>query len=108
MPAFRIDERAFFLAPTGRGQNEIGHAGGLRRVVHVLHDEKIEPFQNVPALVLIDPRMGRVRADHPQAFDLPAENAFDDLMIRQTVFVGDETAHRCPADRRSFGGALRW
>src|SRR5690606_15354005 len=48
-----------------------------------------EPVEYVFERVLIDPRMGRVGGDHPQPFDLAAQNAFDNLVIRPTIAVGD-------------------
>ena len=34
--------------------------------------------------------MSRVRADDPQPLDLSAEDAFDDLVIGQTILGGDD------------------
>jgi hypothetical protein len=39
--------------------------GGLRRTIHILHDEKVETIENVAQLALIDPRVSRVGKDRP-------------------------------------------
>ncbi len=74
-PPLRVDERAFLLPPAGGRQQQVGELGRLGRVVHVLHDQEIEPAEDLAELALIDPRMGRVGADHPQAADLAGLDA---------------------------------
>ncbi len=50
IPPFGVDERPFLLAPTRRGQHRSRKLRGFRRVIHVLHDQKIEPAQNVAGI----------------------------------------------------------
>ncbi len=87
--AFGVDEGAFFFAPTGGGEDEVGELGGFGRVVHVLNDEEVESVEDFEAGVLVDPGVGRVGANDPEAFDFSAEDAFDDFVVGPTVFLGD-------------------
>ena len=105
----RVDEGSFLLAPAGCWQDEIRHLCRLGIRVHVLHHEKIESIKNVVASVLIDPRVGGVRADHPQTFDLPSQDAFDDFGIRKTVLVGNSIRvdSQDVGDRVTMRGVLK-
>ncbi len=62
---------------------------GFRRVIHVLHDEKIELLNDLVEITLIDPGMRRVRRNHPEAFDLLVGDPFDDLVVGPTILIGN-------------------
>ena len=84
----RIDERPVLLAPRRGGQHEMRFARRLGRVIHVLHDEKIELLENARELVLVNPRMGGVGGDDPQPLDLPIRDALHDLIVGEAVLRG--------------------
>ncbi len=80
-----IDERPFLLTPSRCRQNHIGHLGGFSVGVHILHDKKIEPVEDIVALVLIDPRVRRICADNPQTANPSPQNSFHNLIVWQRV-----------------------
>src|SRR5262245_16857698 len=86
-PPFGIDECAFLLSPTGGRQHQVGYLCRLSAAIHILDNQKIEPIENVARLPLIDPRMRRVGADDPQAADLAAQHAVENLVVRPTVLL---------------------
>ena len=88
-PALRVDERPFLLAPARRRQQQVGELGGLGRVVHVLHDQEVELAQGLAQFRLVDPGMGRVGGDDPEAADLPRADALDDAVVRPARASGD-------------------
>ena len=63
---------------------------GLCVVVNVLHNQKVEPIEDVSRLRLIDPRVSRVRADDPQPFDFASQNSLEDFVVSPARFARDE------------------
>src|SRR5690606_6878477 len=47
------------------------------------NDEALETFEDVAQVPLIDPRMGRVRGEHPKPADLSSERRFEDLVVSE-------------------------
>ena len=70
-----------FSPHAGRGQEQVGERGGLGRVVHVLHDQEVEPGRGSRGVALVDPGVGRVGGDDPEAADLALANPVDDLVV---------------------------
>ena len=79
--AFRIDKSAIFFAPGGGGEEEVGRFGGLGGAIHVLDYEEIELFAQLVKAVLVDPRVGRIGGDDPEALDLAGLDSVDDLVV---------------------------
>ncbi len=84
-----VDECAFLLAPTRRREQQIGELSGLSRVIHVLHDQKIEPGEDLAKPALVNPRVRRIGADHPKAADLAGLDPLDDLVVCPARPAGD-------------------
>ena len=89
--SFGVDEGSFLFAPAGSRQNEVRHFCRLGVSIHVLHDKKVEPIENVAALVLINPGVRGVRANDPQPFDFSAENALNNFVVGPTILSGDRS-----------------
>jgi hypothetical protein len=67
----------------------MGALRGFRGEIHILHDEKIELFNYLVECRLIDPGVRRVRRNYPEAFDLVIRDPFDDLVVSQTILIGN-------------------
>ena len=76
-----------FSPQPAAGRTRCASCGRLGGVVHVLHDQKIEPLEDLAHLPLVDPRVGRVGGDDPQALDLALQDAFDDFVVGPTVLM---------------------
>src|SRR6187551_1803847 len=56
-PSLGINKRALFLPPSGRRKNEVSKLSRFGVVIHVLHNEKVEPLKHVAGHGLVDPRV---------------------------------------------------
>ena len=108
--ALGIDHGAFLFAPAGGGQVKVGEAGGFGRGIHVLHDEEIEFVESSGGEVaLMDPGMGGVRGDDPEAADFAGVDAVDDLVVGPDWLVVGMTRFGNVEDaRRLCRGGRRW
>ena len=108
-PPLGVDERPFLLAPAGRRQQQVGERGRLGRVVHVLHDQEVELAERLAELALVDPRVGRVGGDDPEAPDRRPSRmpsmiwSYDQLGCARDALLGDAEQRRRP-----WRGARGW
>ena len=85
-PALRVRDGPLGLAPRGRGrEDDVGVLGGLR-ADDVLHDQEVEPLEQLARLVDVGLGLRGVLADHVQAAQLAALHAVEHL--RQVPAVG--------------------
>src|SRR5712672_1467212 len=85
--AFRIDQRAILLTPSGRRKIKIRVLCGFSCGVHILHDKKIQLLQTPIEFVLMNPGVGAVGGNHPKRFNLACIDAIQDLLVGPTRFA---------------------
>src|SRR5262245_53637821 len=88
-PPLRVDRHAFLLTPGGRRQDEISKMSRLGVVLHVLHDEKVEPLEHIARHALVDPGMSGVRGNDPQPANFAAQDSLEDAVVRPTGLAWD-------------------
>ena len=76
---------AFLLAPDRRRQHQVRELGGRRRVIAVLHDQELEPFERLLQRAEVRERDDRVGGDDPERADASFERRFDDVGIREAA-----------------------
>jgi hypothetical protein len=67
----------------------MGALRGFRGEIHILHNQKIELLNDLVEFRLINPGVRRVRRNYPEPFDLVIRDAFDDLVVSQTILIGN-------------------
>src|SRR5690606_20357486 len=82
------------------------YEGGLGGGIHVLHDEEIEFVAERGEAGAVDPGVGGVGGDDPEALDFAGVDGVDDLVVGKGAFRGDVGG----GDAEDVGdlGAVRW
>jgi len=68
--AFAVGDSAFFLAPGGGGQQQVGEGGGAGIGKGLLHHDKFGALQSTPHRGLVGHGLRGVGASDPQSLDL--------------------------------------
>jgi hypothetical protein len=84
-PALRVNERTCLFTPTGRRQNQVRSLSRLCRAIHVLHNEKIELFNDLVEFALVNPGVRRIRGNDPEPLDFSVCDCLDNLVVGPTV-----------------------
>ncbi len=87
--ALGVGVGAFFFAPDGGGEDEVGEVAGGRGVEAVLHDEELDAAQGLLEHGVVGEGDGGVGGDEPERFDAAGDGAFDDVGIGEAARGGD-------------------